>query len=398
MANPQHLEILKRGWREWNKWRLENPNIEPDLADAYLTSDEFPSAQLRRAILSKADLSRVSFIGRNLREIDLSGANLTDVHFGGIELPQANLRSATLLRANLNGAILDEALLDNANFQYADLRQVRFFKAQCKKTDFRNAQMTFSVFAGANLIGAKLTNANLLGANLTSANLRKADLRNSNLTMAVLVDTILEGANLSGCRIYGISAWGINTLNSTQQNLIITPELEPEITVDNLKVAQFIYLLLNNSEIRNVIDTVSRKSVLILGRFTPERKAVLDAIREELRNRDYLPILFDFDKPATRDLTETVRTLAHLSRFIIADITDPRSIPLELQAVVPDLAVPVQPLLLRGQREFGMFNDLRKYPWVLATHQYTDINDLLASLGDKVIAPAEQKAKELEKR
>jgi hypothetical protein len=34
----------------------------------------------------------------------------------------------------------------------------------------------------------------------------------------------------------------------------------------------------------------------------------------------------------------------------------------------------------------------------LATHQYTDINDLLASLGDKVSAPAEQKAKELEKR
>ena len=46
-----------------------------------------------------------------------------------------------------------------------------------------------------------------------------------------------------------------------------------------------------------------------------------------------------------------------------------------------------------------MFVDLRKkYHWVLATHQYTGINDLLASLGDKVIAPAEQKAKELEKR
>ena len=38
--------------------------------------------------------------------------------------------------------------------------------------------------------------------------------------------------------------------------------------------------------------------MLILGRFTPERKAVLDALREELRKRDYLPILFDFDVPA----------------------------------------------------------------------------------------------------
>lgn len=59
----------------------------------------------------------------------------------------------------------------------------------------------------------------------------------------------------------------------------------------------------------------------------------------------------------------------------------------------------MHPLLLSRQQEFSMFVDLRKkYHWVLATHQYTDINDLVASLGDKVIAPAEQKAKELEKR
>jgi hypothetical protein len=45
--------------------------------------------------------------------------------------------------------------------------------------------------------------------------------------------------------------------------------------------------------------------VLILVRFTDERKTVLDALREELRKRDYLPIQFDFVVPATRDITET---------------------------------------------------------------------------------------------
>ncbi len=114
------------------------------------------------------------------------------------------------------------------------------------------------------------------------------------------MDTDLTGADLTGCRIYGVSAWGLKLERAKQQNLVITPRNEPEITVDNIEVAQFIYLLLHNQKIRDVIDTITSKVVLILGRFTDERKAVLDALREELRKRNYLPILFDFDVPAAR--------------------------------------------------------------------------------------------------
>ena|SRR5450631_2723 len=77
-----------------------------------------------------------------------------------------------------------------------------------------------------------------------------------------------------------------------------------------IEVAQFIYLLLHNDKIREVIDTVTAKAVLILGRFTDERKAVLDALRDELRKRDCLPILFDFEKPRSRDTDETITLLA----------------------------------------------------------------------------------------
>ena len=89
--------------------------------------------------------------------------------------------------------------------------------------------------------------------------------------------------------------WDIKVDDRTkQQNLIITDSDEPVITVDNIKVAQFIYLLLNNQEIRDVIDTITSKAVLILGRFSDERKPILDAIRDELRKHNYLPIMFDF--------------------------------------------------------------------------------------------------------
>jgi uncharacterized protein YjbI with pentapeptide repeats len=178
----------------------------------------------------------------------------------------------------------------------------------------------------ANLAGAKLGRANLKLAHLTEANLTDAD--------------------LTGYQIYGTYVWGVKLNEGTkQQNLIITTHGESEVTVDNIEVAQFVYLLLRNEKIRGVIDTITSKAVLILNRFSPERKQVLDALREQLRTGGYLPILFDFEGSNSRDMTETVSLLARMARFIIADLTNPRSIPKELEAIVPDVAVPVQPLL-----------------------------------------------------
>ena len=231
----------------------------------------------------------------------------------------------------------------------------------------------------------------LSGLNLTGANLTEAD-----LTAAILVGTKFEEANLTGCRIYGVAAWNVNLFGAQQSDLVITQSDEPVITVDNLEIAQFIYLLLHNEKIREVIDTITSKAVLILGRFTPERKTVLDAIRDELRRRNYLPIVFDFEKPASRDLTETVSTVAHMARFIIADLTEAKSIPQELGRIVPDLpSVPVQPILQASAEEYSMFEHFKRYPWVLETYQYKSLEDIIAALAEKVIAPAELKAKEL---
>src|SRR5262249_49116096 len=148
-----------------------------------------------------------------------------------------------------------------------------------------------------------------------------------------------------------------------QSNLVITEKDEkdePTITVDNIELAQFIYLLTKNQRVRHVIDTITSKVVLILGRFTEERKAVLDAIREELRRRNLVPLLFDFDKPRSKDVTGTVETLARMARFIIADLTDPSSIPHEIATLVPFLrTTPVLPLRLAGSGGYSMFKDFQ---------------------------------------
>ena len=318
--------------------------------------------------MSVAKVTRNSLRERELFiEPDLTGAELREADLARANLSRAELSEANLARAKLTGANLSEANLFGADLSGADLS------------------------AGTNLFGAELSEANLFRADLSEADLSDVD-----LTHSALVKTNLTRTTLTGGSIYGISAWSLNLEDAKQQNLNISDYGEPVVRVDNLEVAQFVYLLLNNERLRQVIDTITSKVVLILGRFTEDRKAVLEAIRDELRQRDYLPILFDFEKPAGRDLTETISTLAHMARFIIADITEAKSIPQELQAIVPNLpSVPVQPLLLTSEREYGMFEHFKRYPWVLDTYYYDNLDDALASVEDKVISPAEAKVREL---
>ncbi len=181
-----------------------------------------------------------------------------------------------------------------------------------------------------------------------------------------------------------------------QQNLVITDYHESEITLDNIEVAQFVHLLLHNDKIRGIVDTITTKVVLILGRFTEERKVVLDALRNELRKRDYLPILFDFEKPASRTSNETITLLARMARFVIADISDAKSVLQELEGIVPHLrSVPIQPIIVANQEEPGMLDSYRGLPWFLALHRYGTPGQLLADLSDRVIGPAEAKVTEL---
>src|SRR5262249_7810145 len=160
----------------------------------------------------------------------------------------------------------------------ADLSMAFLNEATLQEADLNGADLRAAYLLWANLQKAALGGANLRWANLQEANLRAVNLAGANLESASLVGAAITSADLTGCRIYGVSAWKLKLDETTrQQNLVITDPDEPEITVDNIEVAQFVYLMLNNQKIREVIDTITSKAVLILGRFTEERKAVLDA-------------------------------------------------------------------------------------------------------------------------
>lgn len=344
----RHGYILTHGEQGlgWNRWREVHDEIRPDLS----------GENLRKSVLRDCDFRNADLRGANLEYANLAGAN-----FAGADLTEAYLACVDATYSNFTAAVLHRAELGGSDF-------------------------TGSVLKGAILTQAHVTAVHLSHADLSEANLEDADLRN-----AVLVGASLARANISNCRIHGVSAWDVKLEGARQWNLSIERDGPPRLLVDDLEVAQFVYLLLQNGKLRQVIDAITSKAVLVLGRFTPERFRVLEAIRAALRERHYLPMLFDFDKPATRDTLETVSTLAHLARFVIADLTDARSVLQELQRIVPSLpSVPVQPIIHRSQQSPGMVDHFRGFPTFLQVASYDDETDLLQGLDGRVLKPPEQ--------
>jgi uncharacterized protein YjbI with pentapeptide repeats len=365
MADEQQLEILREGVEVWNTWREEHPDIDrPDLSFGTLPD------HLDGANFQGVDLRSVVASGSSLREANLSGASLIDTILNDSDLDGADLHSAFMHATDLS----------NSNLRGANLSSVHGYRLSMD---------------GANLEGANLEGACLEWSDLSCASLEGADLRRANLTCARLVGTNFSRALLTGATVYGVSAWGVELTDAEQRDLVVSKHDEPAITVDDLELAHFIYQILKYDSVRRILDTVTSKTVLLLGRFTPERKQILYRIRDRLREGGYSPVVFDFPGPEDRDVTETVTTLARLCRFIIADLTEPSSIPKELEAIALRHAVPIQPLIEGNELPYSMFKDYWKYDWILEVNRYADEGALIAAFDELVMRPAEAKASEL---
>jgi Pentapeptide repeats (8 copies) len=319
MAVQQHVDVLKRGAKKWNVWRKVNPRVRPDLSGA-----EFREIDLSDVNLKHANLAASDFTYTFLTEADLSDSDLTDARLIETNLVRADLRKANLRSAMLHGANLRDAKL-----------------------------------AKATLVDAYLGAASLVTTDLRDANLTGAD-----LTYARLIGTLVDRTVFADCAVYGISAWDLKGQPKEQRRLTVTPENEPVVAVDDLELAQFVYLLLNHKNLRRMLDSVIQRGVLILGRFGEGGLAVLREAADALRALDYLPMIFDFERPRDRNYTETVKTLVGLSRFVVVDLSGP-SVPQELYATVPHFKIPFVPIIEAGRDPYALFADVLEYDWVV---------------------------------
>lgn len=210
MAIPQHLEVLKQGVAEWNKWRTDNAETEPDLAGSNLSKADLKGANLSETDLRWADLNWADLGGANLNRADLRRANLSRTVFN-----MANLSEANLSETYLSGADLSEADLKRAIFIRSDLSSADLNSADCQRADFRWAY----------LIKARFNGANLSGANLIEANLTKAELKHTNISEAFVAwscfgdNDLSETVGLNAVKHFGPSTIGIDTIYRSKGNI-----------------------------------------------------------------------------------------------------------------------------------------------------------------------------------
>jgi len=273
---------------------------------------------------------------RDLRYIDFSLENFFKASIKYIK--EGKAIGPNFSNADLTGANFFQAFLISTNFKGATIKNADFLDSTPMRSNFEN-----SIIIGSSFIGA-----DLWGSNFRFSKIENSDFYGSNLTNVNLSNTVMNN-----CKIYGVSAWGIKRNENTKtRNLIISPKNSKDvlITVDDIELAQFIYLILDNKKISNLITTMRTKIVLLLGSFYDDGKSkitpkkVIDKIKEILPKYNLIPIVFDFSNSEKQDLISTVRTLALLSSFIIVDLSAPAGQLFELGTLVQTTPIPFIPI------------------------------------------------------
>jgi hypothetical protein len=310
-----------------------------------------------------------------LTQADLTGASLE-----GANLEHVTARNALFDHVKAGGANFEVSTLRGARFRHAGLRRARFHRAYLRETDLSDADLGLAWLRFANFERARCLRTDFSGADLRYAS---------------MVETDLRGAVLRDVQVFGISAWRTKTDVDTRQDLMVGSGAGTEIPLraHDLQTAQLLNLMLQGDGVRQVLDSVTSKLVLVLGSFSPDEKSVLDALRRELLGRGYLAVTFDFERPSSRDYAETVLSLVGMSRFVIADFTNAKEVRAEVgQARQQYRRVPIIPILREGAPPpVTMINSFSPEDLQLLV-KYTDTEHLLQILDASVLSPAEERA------
>ncbi len=100
--NPEHLSILRQGVDAWNKWRVENPDVRPNLVGTDLSGINFAGNAF---ILGVSHLGGGDVLGGSVNGANFRLANLRKTKFRGSDLNGVDLQWANITRADLSESL-----------------------------------------------------------------------------------------------------------------------------------------------------------------------------------------------------------------------------------------------------------------------------------------------------
>jgi len=263
----------------------------------------------------------------------IKGSNKLDMR--GMHFYGTRIHSAFAEGLNLSGSRFIDAEIEEGDFSRADFSNCTF-----KNTRFNKTIFTQACFSGATFINCNLNRVNLVEAQFD---------------VKEITETV----------VYGISAWDISLSDDSKQSKLIIEKSyelysdfiargELPLMVDDIELAQFVYYLSNHKKMRDTINVLNHRGVLLLGQFREGGLERLYKLRQWLQERGYMPMIFDFTRPDSLSTNETIVTMAGLSKFVLADLAGP-SVPAELTEIFSSIK---RPLLAFGKHPYALFPNL----------------------------------------
>src|SRR5215471_18240933 len=328
MIRDDPPQILMQGAKTWNRWRKRIP------AGLKFNRPHWYYCPGRGGKQVK---------GRN--RVDFSGMNLS---------------GASIYKAFAEGLNLRKAVFENTFFEEGD-----FSRADFSGATFRNTRFNKTILTDAKFDGATFVNCNLNRVNLVNASFRVKE----------ITETV----------VYGIAAWDLKTSDETKQSKLVierTYDFYSDIIqqgkvpmmVDDIELAQLVYYL-SNQKMRDALNILNDRGVLLLGQFKDGGLERLNSMRERLQRKSYMAMIFDFARPDNLSLTETVVTMAGLSKFIVADLSG-SSVPAELQSILSQIK---KPILAVGDA-YSLFPDVADQTRVVTIESDDGLEDKLSEM------------------
>jgi len=333
----------------------ENDIFETSLNEPKKISWEEWKREKKTSDISLDLFNRPHWVGR------FKGGNPFD--FSGLELTGVSIFAAFAEGLTIKNAIFKDVVIEEGDFSRANFSGSTFINTRFNKT----------ILSDACFDGAVFVNCNLNRVNLSDANFSVKEIR----------ETV----------VYGISSWGLNVSeDSIQSKLIIEKTYgfysdflknkRIPMMVDNIELAQFVYYLTDHKKMRDTINILNDKGVLLLGKFKHGGLERLYNLRQWFSDRNYMPMIFDFDRPDGMDFTETIVTMAGLSKLIVTDLSGD-SVPHELHAILSTFTKPV--IAYHDGNPYSMVRDLKRKNAYFQEISYDGTEqDLLNQLPDAV--------------